>query len=116
MSEYLALKGQIAELEKKAELLRLAERGEAIATARALIETFSIHAIELGYSARGANKRPEDKTRRTHSTAGIKLPAKYSDASGNVWTGRGVKPLWLRDAIEKGAMLESFVVTENPDS
>jgi len=45
-------------------------------------------------------------------TKGGKVPAKYSDGNGNFWTGRGVKPKWLSEALEAGLALESFLITQ----
>ena len=30
--------------------------------------------------------------------------------SSNTWTGRGKRPLWLQDALSKGANLDDFLV------
>lgn len=34
---------------------------------------------------------------------------KYKDDEGNVWSGRGPKPGWLRTALESGKSLEDFL-------
>jgi DNA-binding protein H-NS len=34
---------------------------------------------------------------------------KYKDDAGNVWSGRGPKPGWLRSALESGKSLEDFL-------
>lgn len=39
-----------------------------------------------------------------------KVPAKYADGVGNSWSGRGLKPVWLREKLAAGATLESFAV------
>ena len=31
-------------------------------------------------------------------------------ATGDAWTGRGLRPRWLRDALEAGAVLEDFLL------
>ena len=41
---------------------------------------------------------------------GETVPVKYRDAEGNTWAGRGVRPVWLRTAIENGAQLDDFLV------
>ncbi len=55
------------------------------------------------------------KPATTHAVANRKpakkrLPAKYKDASGNSWTGRGSQPRWLRAAIAAGNTAEQFLV------
>ena len=111
MSEYLALREQIAQLEKQAEVLRIAERHAAISTCRTLIQTFSILPLELGYAGKRAVTPAQSAAKRAHSSAGTKLPAKYRDSYGNSWTGRGIQPLWLKTAIEQGASLEALRVS-----
>jgi DNA-binding protein H-NS len=40
-----------------------------------------------------------------------KVAPKYRDAaSGNTWTGRGLQPRWLRDALASGRKLSEFVI------
>jgi DNA-binding protein H-NS len=34
--------------------------------------------------------------------------AAYIDRVGNTWSGRGRRPLWLTEALSKGASLEDF--------
>ena len=38
------------------------------------------------------------------------VPPKYRDPNGNTWSGRGLKPVWLRDAMAKGSTLDDFRV------
>ena len=106
MSEYLALKAQIADLQKKAKALRSEERHAAILKIRELIQVFDLQSSELGFSG-NARGQP---ARKPHIAAGKKLPAKYKDADGNTWTGRGIKPRWLRTALESGQSLEALKI------
>lgn len=50
------------------------------------------------------------KPRKEKSSA----PVKYVDPTNpdNTWSGRGKRPTWLRHALEDGAELESFAVSE----
>lgn len=42
---------------------------------------------------------------------GQKVPAKYSDpATGKTWTGRGMKPKWMKEYIEQGKSAEEFEI------
>lgn len=38
------------------------------------------------------------------------VPPKYRDQSGNVWSGRGMKPRWLQEHISAGRSIEEFAV------
>ena len=44
------------------------------------------------------------------SLRGRKVPVKYRDRSGNTWAGRGAQPVWMTEAIKKGAKRENFLV------
>jgi hypothetical protein len=41
---------------------------------------------------------------------GRKVAIKYRDYEGNTWAGRGAQPVWLREKLKAGAMLEDFAV------
>ena len=110
MSEYLQIQRQIAELQKKAEAIRRTERLQAIEQVKSLIQSFELSANEVGFS-RDTKKLA---SRAPHKTAGLKLSAKFSGGKGNLWTGRGVRPIWLRHALEQGASLESFRIAGGP--
>jgi DNA-binding protein H-NS len=46
------------------------------------------------------------------SRAGSKVAVKYRDPANakHVWTGRGMKPRWLRSLLESGRAIEEFLV------
>jgi DNA-binding protein H-NS len=41
---------------------------------------------------------------------GTKVPPKFKDGNGNIWTGRGSQPKWLATAIAQGKSLQDFAV------
>ena len=41
---------------------------------------------------------------------GGKVAVKYRDEAGHTWTGRGLQPVWLREAIAGGKSLTDFEV------
>ena len=41
---------------------------------------------------------------------GTKVPPKFKDSNGNIWTGRGSQPKWLATAIAQGKSLQDFAV------
>ena len=43
---------------------------------------------------------------------GRKVAPKYSDKSGNVWSGRGVQPKWMTAAIAAGAKKDDFLIAQ----
>src|SRR5262245_5922751 len=46
------------------------------------------------------------------SLRGRKVPVKYRDKSGNTWAGRGAQPVWMTEAIKKGAKREDFLIAK----
>lgn len=97
LNELLAQK---AALEKTIEEIQRTERAEAIAKVKALMAEYGLFPRDIGAHAPGRN-----------SQAGIKVAAKYRDkATGQTWSGRGLQPNWLRDALASGRTLKDFTV------
>ena len=99
------------------ELTGLISRAEATIrqkkaeTADSLRKQVEVTAAALGISVNellGLDKAA--KRNAPAQKSGQKIAPKYRDAHGNTWTGRGQKPVWLRDAIEQGANLEDFLI------
>lgn len=44
--------------------------------------------------------------------SGGKIVAKYRNVDGATWTGRGMKPRWLVEALEAGKTLDEFLITK----
>lgn len=54
--------------------------------------------------------RSTPETGRVSHLRGRKVPPKYHDpATGNSWSGRGIKPNWIRAFEEKGGSLDSLL-------
>jgi DNA-binding protein H-NS len=111
---FAELKVEIAALEAQAAKLHVAEKKEVIERIKEAIGIYGITATDLGLAraAKGAPKtkgvkRASSKAAKNSKTA---KTAKYKDDTGNVWSGRGPRPQWLRKALEGGASLEQFAV------
>lgn len=102
------LRAQAAALEAQAAEQKQAARAGVLAQLKATIAEHGFSAAELGI--KGGKAASSAKTGRGHPSAGKKVEAKYKDASGNSWTGRGVKPRWLSLAMAGGATLDSFKI------
>jgi DNA-binding protein H-NS len=66
-------------------------------------------------AAIGVNVEISSTTEPTKSTSprkGGKVAVKYQNPANasNKWTGRGMKPKWLRELIEQGHSVEEFAV------
>ena len=102
MSTLQELLDQKNALDRKINELRTAERQEAISKVRALMAEHGLTATDLqGTSSAKAAKAGSIK----------KVAAKYRDPStGSTWTGRGLKPRWLSQALADGKALADFAV------
>jgi DNA-binding protein H-NS len=102
MSSLQELLEQRAALERQIESTRKQERTEAVAKVRALMTEYGLTVADLG-SGRQAG--------RPVGSGSGKVAAKYrNQATGEAWSGRGLKPTWLRNALAEGRTLEDFAV------
>lgn len=62
----------------------------------------------LGHDAptKGKRGRPVG----SKSLKGKKVAAKYQGPNGEMWAGRGARPIWLREALQSGKSLEDFAI------
>ena len=101
MSNLKDLLAQKAALEKQIEEASRSERADAIAKVKALM-------AEHGLSVSDLSTRSAPKAART---GGSKVAAKYRDSvTGETWSGRGLRPNWLKAALGSGKKLEDFAV------
>jgi DNA-binding protein H-NS len=132
MSRLAELLEQKAVLEQQIADLQRAERAEAITQVKALIErhglVWSDLAPALGppkTAARGAAGGPATAPAAPAATGGAepgsapppdrkrrpiaKVAPKYRDpATGETWSGRGLKPRWLVAALAAGRAIDEF--------
>ena len=102
MSSLQELLAQKAELERRIQETQKSERQSAINKVRALMAEFGLTVEDLGGRAAAAPKKAADGTR--------KAAVKYRDAAGNTWSGRGLQPRWLKEALASGKTLADFAV------
>lgn len=106
MNDLDQLLAQRADLDARIAAAQLAARDGAIAQVRELM-------ARHGLTMADVTARPAKATRPTGSGKGGKggkVPAKYRDANGNAWSGRGLQPKWLSAALAGGAKLADFAV------
>jgi DNA-binding protein H-NS len=93
-----ALEQQIADQLKE-------QRAAAIAQIKTLM---SEHGLTIADVAGGKAGRP---AKTADGAEKPKVAAKYRDpASGSTWSGRGLKPRWLSQAIAEGKSLTDFAL------
>jgi len=78
------------------------ERGETLNALKALASSkgYSLEEL-LGKSAGGRRRQRSDK--------GVKLKPKYIGPNGEIYTGRGPTPKWLKSLERKGEKREKFL-------
>jgi DNA-binding protein H-NS len=110
----LELTAEISKLQAQAAKLKVSERAAVIARIKEAIPIYDITAADLGFGKvpKAGKRGPKAKAAKPAKRAGKKAAptVKFKDEAGNVWSGRGPRPAWLRKALEGGASLESFAV------
>ncbi len=95
LEQKAALERQIAEAQRE-------ERGAAIAKIKSLMTEYGLTLADL------SGRAPSTGTARKPTG---KVAAKYRNpATGDTWSGRGLKPNWLKAALESGRKIEDFAV------
>ena len=92
LAQKAALEQQIAEAQRT-------ERADAVAKIRSLMTEYGLSLADLASKATSSKR------------SGIKVAPKYRDtATGNTWTGRGLQPTWLRQALASGKNISDFAI------
>ncbi len=101
MGDLRDLLAQKVAIEKQIEEAARRERSDAIAKVKSLMAEHGLSIADLGARSTTKAARP----------SGSKVAAKYRDsATGNAWSGRGLRPNWLKAALAAGRKLEDFAV------
>ncbi|MEY8875897.1 MAG: H-NS family nucleoid-associated regulatory protein [Leptothrix sp. (in: b-proteobacteria)] len=104
-----ALAAQQAALEKTLREMQSAERQAAIDKIKDMMAEHGLTVADLSESAAGKTRKV--KSASGDARVGKPVAAKYrNNATGESWTGRGLKPKWLTAAIEGGAKIEDFLI------
>lgn len=97
---YWQIKQKIEALQAQAEEIKRSELADVIASTRATIQAYGLTAKDLfGTKAATAPAKGGAKG----------AAAKFADAKGNVWGGRGPRPRWVRDALASGLQLNDLL-------
>jgi DNA-binding protein H-NS len=108
---YADIQKQIQALSREAEQLKQKEVADVVARIKEAISAYGITASDLGLTgtrrANGATRAKPGPKPRSKKAA---RKAKFRDAAGNTWVGRGPRPQWLRDALASGNKIEDFAV------
>ncbi len=92
-------------LEKQIQEAQRAARGDALAKIRELMSTHGLTLADL--TAKGGFVLKAETAPSTTK----KVAAKYRNpVTGETWTGRGLKPKWLAQALTEGKSLDEFLL------
>ena len=95
LAQKAALEQQIADVQR-------AQHSDAVAKVKALMAEYGLTLADIGSSGKAAAGPKK---------AVSKVAAKYHDAAtGDTWSGRGLKPRWLTAALASGRALSEFAV------
>lgn len=94
---------QKAEIEKQIAEAQRTQRAEAIAQVKALMAEYGLTLADIGSRASAPTAKP--------AAAPRKVAAKYRNpATGETWSGRGLKPKWLNAALAQGRSIGEFAL------
>ena len=100
---YKQIQKQIEQLQRQAEALRSNEVKGVVDRIKVAIAHYGLTTEQLGLGTNGTVAQPKKA-----SNASGKSGVKFSDGNGNVWSGRGPRPYWLRDALAAGRSIDEF--------
>ena len=104
MTTLQELLDQQTSLDRQISAIRTAERSRAISDVRALMAQHGLTFADIA-AAESAPRKGSAKT------AGKKVAAKYRDpGTGATWTGRGLKPKWMAEAVAAGKTPSDFAI------
>lgn len=120
MTTLLSLQAQIADLQQKAAQIKSKEYASTLADIQAKMKAFGITIADIkaaqnkpkaGRKGRkAAAEKPSPK--RSSKLAGVKVEPKYRNVDGQTWTGRGVAPKWMTEAITNGKSKDDFLINK----
>jgi DNA-binding protein H-NS len=97
------LLAQKAELDRRIAETQRAEREQALAQVRTLMAEYGLTMADVAGHGRAASA-PRGKP-------GGSVAPKYRDpATGQTWSGRGLQPRWLREALAAGRPIAEFAI------
>ena len=99
---YPELKTEIARLKAEAERVRRLELPGVIDELNQLIERYELtEAMIFGVKHKETWGRP-----RT-----VLIPKYFDQTTGNTWTGRGPKPVWVSKSLDAGTLVENLLIS-----
>lgn len=109
---YSQLVKQIDVLKRQADDVRKKEVSGVVSRMKSAIDFYGLTPADLfGATAAVSASKPAKTPNKSKSSSA----PKFRDSSGNVWSGRGPRPQWLRTELQNGKSLNDFAVeSEEP--
>ncbi len=104
---------QIAELKKQAEEMQAEEIRGVVARIREAIAHYGLTVQQVFGSGARAAAPARGKAGKTAAPRGKSTrPAKFRDAEGNTWSGRGKRPGWFNAALAAGKSPDELLIRD----
>lgn len=110
-SELEDVDAQIKVLQAKRDALLTAQRGDKLQEVKEIIKQFGFTPEDLGLADVLVPAMITKKARKVQP----KMPPKYADPTdpSKTWAGgKGARPSWVREHLEKGGKLEDLLITK----
>ncbi len=110
MTTLIEINQQIEALQKQADELRVSERASTISEINTKIAAFGLKATELTFPAKKRKVREVQEGKVKVRKSKNPVAPKFKGPNGELWSGRGLQPRWLTQAIAAGQARESFAI------
>ena len=115
MNNLVDIQSQIEKLQKQAQQIKTKEFAKTVQDIQEKMRAFGItvkdlQSVKSPRSAKSLDASAKKPRRAASKSAGSKVPAKYRNADGQSWTGRGLMPRWLKTLVAEGRTKEEFLV------
>lgn len=117
MNELLKINQSIADLQKKAKLMVSEGRGNAIADVCMQMTAYNISVKDIASALKGPTRKGVVTQKVTAKKSGkkaesAKVGPKYRGPEGQLWSGRGLAPKWLKELLDAGQSKADFLIAD----
>lgn len=116
MPTILDLRTQVKNLEKQISEIKIRDRSKVLQEILDNMESFELSIRDIQAAVKKPRKKPSVTGRKVKVTGEKKkkttspVTVKYLGPAGQPWSGRGMMPKWMRDAIAAGKSREEFSI------
>ena len=114
MSNLIDIQLQIEKLQQQAAQIKAKEFHKTVIEIRAKMSAFGITSKDLqsvsGTKIKGKAAAPRKSAKLRNEKVASIVAAKYRGPEGQMWSGRGLTPRWLKTLLESGQTKEEFSI------